>query len=228
MDVDTTVRELDKDETYKNQGIDKGNGIQHSEMKEMIRKECYRPARAILKTELNSANRIETINTLVLRVVQYSFNIINWTLQDFRRTDTKIRKLLTCYKMHYPKADKDRLYLPRSEWGRYLIQTELTYKATTIGLQKYLQTTKDWMMELVSKHEGNKKLYSIAKESRKYMRELNIKEQEELNQDLAPTKAAKAMKLKTKSEGLKNLKSTWEEKPFHGQYPLRANNAVAL
>ena len=84
------------------------------------------------------------------------------------------------------------------------------------------------MMELVSKHEGSKKLYSIAKESRKYMRELNIKEQEELNQDLAPTKAAKAMKPKTKSEGLKNLKSTWEEKPFHGQYPLRANNAVVL
>ena len=49
------------------------------------------------------------------------------------------------------------------------------------------------------------------------MRELNIEEQEELNQDLAPTKAAKAMKQKAKSEGLKNLMSTW-------QYPLRANN----
>ena len=66
-----------------------------------------------------------------------------------------------------------------------------------------------------------KKLYSIAKESRKYMRELNIAEQEELNQDLAPTKA---MKLKAKSEGLKNLKSTWGENPLYGQYPLRANN----
>ena len=33
------------------------------------------------------------------------------------------------------------------------------------------------------------------------------------------------MKQKTKSEGLKNLNSTWEEKPLHGQYPLWANNA---
>ena len=57
------------------------------------------------------------------------------------------------------------------------------------------------------------------------MRELNIEEQEDLNQDMAPTKAAKAMKQKAKSEGLKNLKSTWEEEPLHGQYPLRANNA---
>ena len=78
-------------------------------------------------------------------------------------------------------------------------------------------------MELVRKHENSKKLYSIIKESRKYMRELNTEEQE-LIQDLAPTKAAKAMKQKAKSEGLKILKSTWEEKPFHGQYALRANN----
>ena len=97
-----------------------------------------------------------------MSVVQYSLNIINWTLQDLRRIDTKIRKLLTCYKMHHPKADKDRLYLPGSERDRSLLQTELTYKTTTIGLQKYLQTTKDWMMDLVKKHENSKKLYSIA------------------------------------------------------------------
>ena len=208
LDIDTAVRELDQHETYKYLGIDEGNGIQHSKMKEMIRKECYRRATAILKTELNSANRVEAINTLAMPVVPYSFNIINWTLQDLRRIDTKIRKLLTCYKMHHPKADKDRLYLPRSEGGRSLIQTELTYKTTTIGLHKYLQTTKDWMMELVRKHENSKKLYSIAKESRKHMRELNTEEQEELNQDLAPTKAAEAMKQKAKAESLKNLKST--------------------
>ena len=72
------------------------------------------------------------------------------------------------------------------------------------------------MMELVRKHESSKKLYSITKESLNYMRELNIEETEELNHDLAPTKAAKEMKQKAKSQGLKSLKSTWEEKPFRG------------
>ena len=100
--------------------------------------------------------------------------------------------------MYHPKADKDGLCLPRSEGSRNLIQTELTYKTTTMGLHKFLQTTKDWMMELVRKRDDSKKLYSIAKESRKYMAELNIEEQEELNQDLTPTKAAKAMKQKPK------------------------------
>ena len=87
-------------------------------MKKKIRKECYRRVRAILKTELNSANRIKAINTLAMPVVQYSFNVINWTVHELRRIDTKIRKLLTFYKMHHPKADKDRLYLPKFEGGR--------------------------------------------------------------------------------------------------------------
>ena len=31
-----------------------------------------------------------------------------------------------------------------------------TTAVTTIGLHKYLQTTNDWMMELVRKHENSK------------------------------------------------------------------------
>ena len=47
--------------------------------------------------------------------------------------------------------------------------------------------------------EQQKRLDLIAKESRKYMSKLNIKEQEELNYELAPTKAAEEMKQKAKS-----------------------------
>ena len=57
------------------------------------------------------------------------------------------------------------------------------------------------------------------------MKELNIDEQEELNHELALTKAAKEMKQRAKSEGLKNLKSTWEGKSLHGQHPLQVNKA---
>ena len=36
--------------------------------------------------------------------------------------------------MHHPKADVDRLYIPRKAGGRGLVQLEITYKTTTIGL----------------------------------------------------------------------------------------------
>ena len=45
-----------------------------------------------------------------------------------------------------------------------------------------------------------------------------------INHELGPTEAAKEIKQKAKSEGLNNLKSNWEEKLLHRQYPLRANN----
>lgn len=38
LDIDTTIRDLDLKETYKYLGIEEGNGIQHSQMKEKIRK----------------------------------------------------------------------------------------------------------------------------------------------------------------------------------------------
>ena len=96
-------------------------------------------------------------------VVQHGFNVINWTLQDLRRIDRKIRKLLTRYMMRHPKADKDGLYLSRAEGGRSLIQTDRSYKTTSIGLHKYIQTAKGWIMELVRKHENNKNFTQLPK-----------------------------------------------------------------
>ena len=90
--------------------MDEGDGIQHSKMKEKIRKECLRRIRSIMKTELEAKNIIIAINTLALPIVTYSFNIINWNLNEIKRLDAKIRKQLTIYRMHHPKADVDRLY----------------------------------------------------------------------------------------------------------------------
>ena len=40
--------------------------------------------------------------------------------------------------MNHPKADVDRIYISRKEGGRGLIQSECTFKTTTIGLDTYL------------------------------------------------------------------------------------------
>ena len=66
-------------------------------------------------------------------VVTYRFNIIKLTIPELRRLDTKIPKLLTCNRMHYLKADVDRLYIPWNEGGRRMIQLELSYKTSAIG-----------------------------------------------------------------------------------------------
>ena len=40
--------------------------MQHSKMKEKIRKQCYRRARVIFKREITAANRKEAINILAM------------------------------------------------------------------------------------------------------------------------------------------------------------------
>ena len=143
LDNNTVIQELEQEGTYKYLGISEGDGIQHSQMKVKIQKEYYRRVRMVLKSELNAANKLEAINTLAVPVVTYSFNIINWKLQELAKLDIKTRKFLTMYRMHHPKSDTERLYLPRAIGGRGLVQIELSYKTTTIGLDKYLQETQD-------------------------------------------------------------------------------------
>ena len=140
------IKDLKHEEVYKYLGVDESNGIQDAVIKEKVKKVCYRRVQAILKTELNSANRIEAINTLVKPAVMYSFNIINWTIPEIRRLDMKICKLLTCNRMHHPKADIYSLYIPRNEGGRRVIHLEMSYRTSAICQHKYLTTTKNWML----------------------------------------------------------------------------------
>ena len=138
LGLDTFIQDLEQDRTYKYLAINEGDGVQHAKMKENIRTEYYRRIRLVLRSELNAVNRTNAINTLAIPVVTYSFNIINWTVEDLKKMDRKTRKLLTMAKMHHPKADKDRLYLSRKFGGRGLVQIERSYKTTTIGLSAYI------------------------------------------------------------------------------------------
>ena len=127
-------------------------------------------------------------------------------------------------KMHHPKADVDRLYLPRAEGGRGLIQLELTLKTTTIGLDTYLSSTEDPLLQLVKHDEDRKKLYSIKKEAAKFKQERNIPEIPQTENE-ATTRYACRVKQKAKHHGQLQLRKTWEDKPMHGKYTKRTKEA---
>ena len=90
VDMDTKIKELDREETNKYLSIEEVDGIQHGKMKEKIRKECYRRVRGVLQSELNAKNKLEAINPLAIPVVTYSFNVVNWNLEEIKRIDRKI------------------------------------------------------------------------------------------------------------------------------------------
>ena len=194
-------------------------------MKEKTRKEYYRRIRMVLKSELNAINKIEAINTVAIPVVTCSFNTINWTPEDIKNLDRKTRKLLTKERIHHPKSDVDRMYLPRSPGGRRgLIQIETTHKTTKIGLATYLEKSDYPLLKLVNQHEGSRKSHSIKKYADKFKKELNVEEIARKNNE-SVTKLAKRLKQHAKSQALDNIKQKWESKAMHGQYPSRIKEA---
>ena len=71
----------------------------------------------VLKSDLNTRNKITAIEALVVPVLRYSFGIINWRIEEIKKFDRKTRKVLTLYKMYHPKADTGRLYVKRKVEG---------------------------------------------------------------------------------------------------------------
>ena len=90
-----------------------------------MKKEYLRRLRLVLSIELSAKNKIQAIGSLAVPVLIYTFGIINWHQEELQKLDRKTRKLLTNHGQHHPKADVDRLYVPRKQGGRGLIQLSL-------------------------------------------------------------------------------------------------------
>ena len=124
--------------------------------------------------------------------------------------------------MNHPKADVERIYLPREVGGRGLAHLELAYKTTTVGLNVYLEQTDHKLLKLYHQHDKNKKLYSVTKDAYKIINELKVLNMSRKHHEPI-TKFAKKVKQETKENLQKKMRQTWEEKPMHGQYPARVN-----
>ena len=123
--------------------------------------------------------------------------------------------------MHHLEVDVDRVYIPRHEGGREMIQLELSCKTWTIGQHKYRTTLTDWMQQLVVAHDKTQKVHSISKQSHKFKQELNINQHEE-NDPNTSMKQATDIKKTAKKEGLKQIKQNWGNKLLHGKYSMQS------
>jgi len=115
------IKELDPRNVYKYLGIEKSLDIQHKNEKEKLKKEYLRRLRLVLSTELSAKNKIQAIGSLAVPVLRHSFEIINWHQEELQKLDRKRRKLLTFHGQHHPKADIDRLNVPRKQGGSGLM-----------------------------------------------------------------------------------------------------------
>jgi hypothetical protein len=93
---------------------------------------------------------------LAVPVLRYSFEIINWHQEEIQKLDRKTRKMLTMHGQHHPRADINRLYVPRKERGRGLMQVEGAYIAETVNLVEYVESKEDLLIQIVRIHQHNR------------------------------------------------------------------------
>ena len=77
-----------------------------------------------MKPKLNAKLVFQAINTWVVTTVQYSAGITEWTKEEVKKMDRKLRKIITMYGGLHPRSNVEWLYLPRSEGGRGLVSME--------------------------------------------------------------------------------------------------------
>jgi len=149
------IKELDPREIYKYLRIEENFDIQHKNEKEKLKKEYLRRLRLVLSTELSAKNKIQAIGSLAVPLLRYSFGIINWHHEELQNLDRKTRKLQTIHGQHHPKADVDRLYVPRKQGGRGLMQLEAAHAIEITKLVDYVDRKEDILIQVVRTHQKN-------------------------------------------------------------------------
>ena len=104
-----------------------------------------------MKSKLNGKNVIMAVNTWALSVLRYGASVINWTKAELGSIDRKTRKQMTIYGMLHPRADVQRLYLPRGQGGRGLKNVEDCVQLEQAGLADYVQSSTRPLMDAVAK-----------------------------------------------------------------------------
>ena len=83
------------------------------------------------------------------------FGIVNWHQEELQKLDQKTRKLLTIHGQHHPKADVVRLYVPRKQRGRGLMQLEAGHAVEIKKLMEYVDRKEDPLIQVVRTHQHN-------------------------------------------------------------------------
>ena len=81
--------------------------IKEHKMKSEVSVEYKRRLSLMLKSKLNSRNKIQVINTWAAALLQYGAGLIHSKANELRKIDRTARKMLMMYGAFHPKSDID-------------------------------------------------------------------------------------------------------------------------
>jgi hypothetical protein len=197
---DDTMEAMNEEDIYRYLGQMQSKQIKHAQMKQKLGEECLSRTKSILKTKLNGKKTIKIINTYVTPVLIFSFGIVKWTPTDLENLQAKTRALLTRYRLHHPRAAKERLILLRQMGGRGLI-------------------------DITGLHDEQEKLLQICFLNKPVTSPLHAAVVK-ADARCTPLDLFRANKneLATDEEYTNEVKRQWSQKALHGRHPYDLKN----
>ena len=207
-----TIKALDLRDQYKYLGMLQSNEIDKKGMRSKFRTEYFERVKKILKSALNSKNTIQALNTYAVPSLSYGFAVLDWSITELQEIDRQTRNVLRQHHMLHLNSDVDRIYISRKQGGRGLINITDLYKNQIINYSRYLKSSTEQLVILVSTSQTGKGAKSIHFKAQTYLTELNI-DQEQSNQ-------LNNQQLKSRVKTTRNNKKleTVKSKPMHGQF----------
>ena len=141
--------------------------INHQKVKNSVQLEYKRRLRFILKTNLSGRHKISAINTYTVPLIRYTAGIINWTNKKLHSLDTKTRKVITVHRGLHPRADIERIYLPRSMGGRGSRTLKDTVREEELSFKDYVikhEILRAILKDTLKDSEETKKEYQQRRE----------------------------------------------------------------
>lgn len=147
------LKHLNAEETYTYLGLEQ-RGIQDaSKSKQALRKRYEQLLRRIWSSELSGQNKVAATNMLAVPIVTYSFGVLKWNVDELRQLDRETRKTMHLNRSLHPRSSVPRIYLPRQQGGRGLLNLECLHDRVVLEMACSIIRSTDPLLSFVKEHE---------------------------------------------------------------------------
>lgn len=145
-------------DTYRYLGQDENVEFVGAINKERVTKELYQRCRKVWSSELSAYHKATAHNVFVTSVIVPTFGIIDWSIEDLKKIDIRIRKLMAMNSCFHRNSDVDRLYMTRFNGGRGLKSIQNMFESRIVSLKLHLERNRernDIMNYIFTSEENN-------------------------------------------------------------------------
>ena len=139
--------------TYRHLGTPQNQKFGHTQLKREFKSKYQKRLTKLMNTKLSSENLIKAINSWAVPVLTYSFGVVKWSNTELDELDRLTRRTLTKFRYLHPNSSTNRLYIPRKEGGRGLVNIKNLYLNQEMKIRERLLASEGEIMTLVFKED---------------------------------------------------------------------------